>query len=68
MSSPAPAASAAAGAGSLPAPEWIIGVCPCCGGPVVRNQYYTGGHGYAFWRECWQALSHPAQCHYREQE
>ena len=52
-----------------PDPEWIVGDCPECGGPVVQNVYYRGGRGIEVYRECWLALTGPdrppANCHYR---
>jgi hypothetical protein len=48
-----------------PRPEWVVGVCPLCGGPLVHNSYYLGGHGLIYIEECWGALSFPAECAHR---
>ena len=49
-----------------PRPEWIRGVCPTCGGPVVANSYYIGGRGYKTLHECWHSLSETPSCSYRK--
>lgn len=37
-------------------PSWLAGACPHCGGPVVANACYVGGHGHVTRRECWWSL------------
>ena len=49
-----------------PRKEWVVGTCPLCGSPVVRNSYYVGGKGYLLVEECWEALSFPARCTHRQ--
>ena len=49
-----------------PKPEWVRGVCPTCGGPVVSNMYYVGGKGYRAVWECWHSLSETPSCSYRK--
>jgi hypothetical protein len=39
-----------------PEPEWVRGICPRCGAPVVSNLYHVGGKGYILRWECWQAI------------
>jgi hypothetical protein len=50
-----------------PDPEWVRGICPCCGAVVVSNCYYVGGRGYVIVWECWLSLGEPAErtCAYR---
>lgn len=47
--------------------DWIIGVCPDCGAPVVSNTWHKGGCGYIVTQDCWNALgSHRTPtCSYR---
>ena len=52
--------------GAGPRPEWVVGTCPLCGGPLVRNNYYVGGKGLMLIEECWGALSFPAECSHRQ--
>ena len=49
-----------------PHPSWVVGTCPLCGRPLVRNSYYLGGHGMLLIEECWGALAFPAVCTHRE--
>lgn len=49
-----------------PKPEWVRGVCPECGGPVVSNCYYVGGRGYVIVSECWYSLADAPSCNYRK--
>ena len=49
-----------------PKPEWVRGVCPQCGEPVVSNSYYIGGRGYLIVFECWQSLGETPACTYRK--
>ncbi len=53
-------------ASGQPKPEWIRGVCPACGGPVVSNCYYVGGKGYFCIHECWGSLAAAPTCSYRK--
>jgi hypothetical protein len=53
-------------ASGQPKPEWILGVCPSCGGPVVSNSYCVGGRGYMTVWECWNGLSESRTCSYRK--
>ena len=64
---PGPAPECPAGS-VCPNPAWAVGVCPACGGDLVTNSYYTGGHGYGLVTECWGSLSWPAVCSYRQAE
>jgi hypothetical protein len=49
-----------------PDPDWVRGVCPNCGSPVVSNCYHVGGKGYIIVWECWGSLQWPdATCDYR---
>lgn len=54
------------GTTSRPNPEWVRGVCPLCGEPVVSNCYYVGGRGYVVLYECWASLCEPPICAYRK--
>jgi hypothetical protein len=49
-----------------PRPEWVRGVCPQCGAPVVSNSYYVGGKGYWIVWECWLSLGANPSCKYRK--
>ena len=49
-----------------PKPEWVRGVCPQCGQPIVCNAYYIGGRGYLCVWECWQSLGETPICSYRK--
>lgn len=49
-----------------PKPEWVRGVCPQCGSPVVSNAYYIGGRGYLTVWECWASLGETPACTYRK--
>ncbi len=49
-----------------PRPEWVRGLCPCCGAPVVSNAYYVGGKGYLVVFECWESLRGTSGCTYRK--
>ncbi len=49
-----------------PRPEWVRGVCPNCGQPVVSNCYYIGGRGYLCVWECWNSLAETPSCTYRK--
>lgn len=40
-------------------PAWIAGACPHCGGPLIENARYVGGHGHVTLRECWWSLRTP---------
>ena len=53
-------------AAGQPNPEWVRGVCPQCGEPVVSNCYYVGGKGYICTWECWASLHDPPTCGYRK--
>ena len=53
-------------ADSQPRPEWVRGVCPACGSPVVSNAYYIGGRGYKVIWECWESLGEAPSCTYRK--
>lgn len=53
-------------ASDQPRPEWVRGVCPACGAPVVSNCYYVGGQGFLVIWECWKSLSSSAICNYRK--
>ena len=50
-----------------PRPEWVLGDCPACGGPLVCNLYYVGGKGYLTRVECWHSLGSHREppCDYR---
>ena len=37
-------------------PEWIVGTCPRCGGPVVENDYYRQEVGHWRLRQCWNGM------------
>ena len=54
------------GASDRPRPEWIRGVCPQCGDPLVSNCYYVGGKGYLCIYECWASLGDNPACGYRK--
>ncbi len=49
-----------------PKPEWVRGICPQCGEPVVSNCYYVGGRGFLVVYECWASLAETATCVYRK--
>lgn len=49
-----------------PNPEWVRGVCPQCGSPLVSNCYYVGQRGYIVAHECWQSLGDNPTCGYRK--
>lgn len=52
-------------AAGQPRTEWIRGVCPLCGSPVVSNCYYVGGRGYLVVWECWESLREFPACQFR---
>ncbi len=54
------------GTSDRPKPEWVRGVCPQCGEPVVSNCYYVGGKGYLITNECWASLMENPTCSYRK--
>ena len=53
------------GCSECPRPEWVRGVCPQCGEPLVSNCYYVGGRGYLVVWECWASRPEAATCEYR---
>ena len=53
-------------ASGQPKPEWVRGVCPQCGGPVVSNCYYVGGKGFLVVWECWGSLAAAPTCSYKK--
>lgn len=46
-------------------PEWIVGTCPECGGPLVENRYWTRETGHRHDRECWESLGTRPTCSHR---
>ena len=54
------------GTSDRPKPEWVRGICPQCGEPVVSNCYYVGGKGYLCVYECWSSLQDTPACGYRK--
>jgi hypothetical protein len=54
------------GSGGPPRPEWVRGVCPQCGEPLVSNCYYVGGKGYLVCWECLGSLGEHPTCSYRK--
>lgn len=54
------------GTSDRPKPEWVRGICPQCGEPVVSNCYYVGGKGYLCVYECWSSLQDNPNCGYRK--
>lgn len=55
--------------GKAPRPEWVVGHCPECGGPVVITNYYyrqSRQQPAVRVRECWGALQTPPTCAFRQ--
>jgi hypothetical protein len=48
-----------------PEPDWVRGICPCCGEELVANCYYVSGRGYLTIWECWASLAPQPACEYR---
>jgi hypothetical protein len=49
-----------------PRPEWVRGLCPQCGEPLVSNCYYVGGRAYLVVWECWASLQAKPTCNFRK--
>lgn len=49
-----------------PKAEWVRGICPQCGQPLVSNCYYIGGRGYLVTWDCWASLGMNPTCRYRK--
>lgn len=53
------------GTSGQPDPQWVRGLCPLCGAPVVSNLYYVGGKGYLNRWECWNGTGMNDSCDYK---